>query len=191
MACCFCSFRRMKTTFLLLNTILWFAGPALLGVSIWQYIKLMSYDPVLEISKFEIPVIIYITAGIASTFNGIIGCVGGVNGRKGAILLFLFFIVVIFGAEVYASVELFRFYDEVPGYIHGRVVKFTHDYYFHSASQKQLDNLQLEECSEVLEEWTKENLLIIGWGGFSFSVVQVFGIVLSSCFYYTLRNEFG
>lgn len=64
-----------------------FAGPALLGVSIWQYIKLMSYDPVLEISKFEIPVIIYITAGIASTFNGIIGCVGGVNGRKGAILL--------------------------------------------------------------------------------------------------------
>lgn len=229
MACCFCSFRRMKTTFLLLNTILWFAGPALLGVSIWQYIKLMSYDPVLEISKFEIPVIIYITAGIASTFNGIIGCVGGVNGRKGAILLFLFFLVVIFGAEVYASVELFRFYDEVPGYIHGRVVKFTHDYYFHSASQKQLDNLQLEmqccgstnstnwvngiiphtcfqksitnnythytihnqECSEVLEEWTKENLLIIGWGGFSFSVVQVFGIVLSSCFYYTLRNEFG
>lgn len=229
MACCFCSFRRMKTTFLLLNTILWFAGPALLGVSIWQYIKLMSYDPVLEISKFEIPVIIYITAGIASTFNGIIGCVGGVNGRKGAILLFLFFLVVIFGAEVYASVELFRFYDEVPRYIHGRVVKFTHDYYFHSASQKQLDNLQLEmqccgstnstnwvngiiphtcfqksitnnythytihnqECSEVLEEWTKENLLIIGWGGFSFSVVQVFGIVLSSCFYYTLRNEFG
>uniref|UniRef100_A0A8W8NIG0 Uncharacterized protein n=1 Tax=Magallana gigas TaxID=29159 RepID=A0A8W8NIG0_MAGGI len=48
-----------------------------------------------------------------------------------------------------------------------------------------------KECSEVLEEWTKENLLIIGWGGFSFSVVQVFGIVLSSCFYYTLRNEFG
>lgn len=30
-----------------------------------------------------------------------------------------------------------------------------------------------KECSEVLEEWTKENLLIIGWGGFSFSVVQV------------------
>lgn len=142
-------------------------------------------------------------------------------------LQFLFFLVVIFGAEVYASVELFRFYDEVPGYIHGRILKFTHD--FHSASKKQLDNLQLEmqccgstnstnwvdgkiphtcfqksitnnythdtihnqECSEVLEEWTKENLLIIGWGGFSFSVVQVFGIVLSSCFYYTLRNEFG
>lgn len=142
-------------------------------------------------------------------------------------LQFLFFLVVIFGAEVYASVELFRFYDEVPGYIHGRILKFTHD--FHSASKKQLDNLQFEmqccgstnstnwvngiiphtcfqksitnnythytihnqECSEVLEEWTKENLLIIGWGGFSFSVVQVFGIVLSSCFYYTLRNEFG
>lgn len=30
-----------------------------------------------------------------------------------------------------------------------------------------------KECGEVLEEWTKENLLIIGWGGFSFSVVQV------------------
>lgn len=71
----------------LFDFLLQFAGPALLGVSIWQYIKLMSYDPVLEISKFEIPVIIYITAGIASTFNGIIGCVGGVNGRKGAILL--------------------------------------------------------------------------------------------------------
>lgn len=31
-----------------------------------------------------------------------------------------------------------------------------------------------KECGEVLEEWTKENLLIIGWGGFSFSVVQVY-----------------
>lgn len=64
-----------------------FAGPALLGVSIWQYIKLMSYDPVLEISKFQIPAIIYIIAGVASTLNGIIGCIGGVNERKGAILL--------------------------------------------------------------------------------------------------------
>lgn len=71
----------------LLDFFIQFAGPALLGVSTWQYIKLMSYDPVLEISKFQIPAIIYITAGIASTFNGIVGCVGGVNERKGAIVL--------------------------------------------------------------------------------------------------------
>lgn len=32
-------------------------------------------------------------------------------------LQFLFFLVVIFGAEVYASVELFRFYDEVRNHI--------------------------------------------------------------------------
>lgn len=32
-------------------------------------------------------------------------------------LQFLFFLVVIFGAEVYASVELFRFYDEVRNQI--------------------------------------------------------------------------
>lgn len=67
----------------------------------------------------------------------------------------------------------------------------------HTCFQKSITNnythstIHNQECSEVLEEWTKENLLIIGWGGFSFSVVQVFGIVLSSCFYYTLRNEFG
>lgn len=29
----------------------------------------------------------------------------------------------------------------------------------------------LKECSEVLEEWIKENLFIIGWGGFLFFVV--------------------
>lgn len=32
-------------------------------------------------------------------------------------LQFLIFLVVIFGAEVYASVELFRFYDEVRNQI--------------------------------------------------------------------------
>lgn len=39
-----------------------------------------------------------------------------------------------------------------------------------------------KECGEVLEEWTKENLLIIGWGGFSFSVVQV-SIYRKFCLY--------
>ncbi|XP_022321050.2 tetraspanin-4-like [Crassostrea virginica] len=229
MACCFCSFRRMKTIFIFFNTILWFAGPGLLGVSIWQYITLNSYDPILELSKFQIPAIIYITAGVTSTCNGVIGCLGGVNERKGAILTFLIFLLVIFGIEVYASVEFFKFYDEVPQYLNGRIKKFNHDYYSDPSCKRHLDNLQIEMkccgshnftdweygkiphscfqrssgsiymnytiykngCSEELENWTKENLLIIGWGGFSFSVFQVLGIVLSSCYYYTLSKEYG
>ncbi|XP_061182746.1 CD151 antigen-like [Saccostrea echinata] len=231
MGCC-CSFYRMKKIFIIFNTVLWFAGPALLGVSIWQYITLQSYDPILEIGKFQISAIIYISAGVASTFNGIIGCIGGVNERKGVILLFLFFLVMISGAEVLATVQFFKFYDEMPQYLSGRLLKFVQDYYLDSSVRENLDNLQKEMeccgcynytdwsathipstcfkmlvdqhnlsntsnmiytdgCSEALEAWAKDNLLIIGWGGFSFSIAQIFGAIISSCFYYTLKKEFG
>ncbi|XP_062599765.1 CD151 antigen-like [Saccostrea cucullata] len=231
MGCC-CSFYRMKQIFIICNTVLWFAGPALLGVSIWQYITLQSYNPVLEISKFQIPAIIYISAGVASTVNGIIGCMGGVNERKGVILLFLLFLVIISGVEVLATVQFFQFYDEMPQYLSDRLLTFVRDYYLDSSVRENLDNLQKEMeccgcynqtdfsatqiprtcfkilvdhhnssntsnmiytdgCCEALEIWTRDNLLIIGWGGFSFSVAQIFGVILSCCFYYTLKKEYG
>ncbi|XP_048728258.2 CD63 antigen-like isoform X2 [Ostrea edulis] len=211
--------------------LLKFAGPALLGVTIWQYITLRSYDPILEISKFQTAAITYLAAGVLSTLNGIIGCLGGVNNRKRVVLVFLIVLVVIAGAEVFATVEFFKFYDEVPQYLSDRIRKFVHEYSSDPSTRVSLDSLQNEMrccgannytdwshgqiprsciqksdnhnaatasihklyvngCHGILEVWTKENLLIIGWGGFSFSILQTLGIVFSCCFYYTLSMEF-
>lgn len=43
-------------------------------------------------------------------------------------------------------------------------------------------------CRNALENWVRDNLLIMGWTSFGFCSLQLFGLTMACCFYKALRD---
>ncbi|XP_033752589.1 CD151 antigen-like [Pecten maximus] len=140
-----CPFSCVKGFLIAFNVIFWFSGPAVLGLSIWFYLTVNMYSPVLDMSSYNTQSYVMIATGGACIVCGICGCLGGVNENKWLISFFNFSLLVIFGCQLYACVASFYKYDKVDINVPSDLnYSIYHLYHYKDDSTEAVDRIQRE-----------------------------------------------
>ncbi|XP_069131809.1 CD151 antigen-like isoform X1 [Argopecten irradians] len=140
-----CPFSCVKSAMITFNVIFWFSGPAILGLSIWFYLTVNMYSPVLDVTSFNTQSYVMIATGGACIVCGICGCLGGVNENRILICFFNFSLVVILGCQLYSCVASFYIYDEVDEKVSNNLnYSIYHLYHYTEDTTEAIDKIQRE-----------------------------------------------
>ncbi|OWF54164.1 CD151 antigen-like [Mizuhopecten yessoensis] len=140
-----CPFPYVKGSLIAFNVIFWFSGPAVLGLSIWFYLTVNMYSPVLDMTSYNTQSYVMIAAGGACIVCGICGCLGGVNENKLLVCFFSFSLVVIFGCQLYTCVASFYIYDKVDIDVSNDLnYSIYHLYHYKDDTTAAIDRIQRE-----------------------------------------------
>jgi len=114
-----CGPKCSKILLVIFNLVFWLSGAALLGIALWfrfdpnvfEHLKLVAFDQKDPFLKYAV-YILFATGGFVFLV-GFLGCCGALRESKCMLGLYIFFLIIIMGAEISAGVLTFLHKNEL------------------------------------------------------------------------------
>uniref|UniRef100_A0A2I9LNU8 Tetraspanin n=1 Tax=Centruroides hentzi TaxID=88313 RepID=A0A2I9LNU8_9SCOR len=152
----------IKYLVIIFNFLFWLAGIAVLGLSVYSYIKGSSYASGSEdIKSFFTPLYILMAAGSLMTILGFLGCCGALRESQCMLGTFFFLVLVVLVAEITAGVWALMNKKEAKKVIADELTKIIQKQYGNSTvANNTIDAIQhdLQCCGAYKpEDWAESN----------------------------------
>ncbi|XP_076870301.1 tetraspanin-2a [Brachyhypopomus gauderio] len=194
----------IKYLLFVFNFMFWLSGSLVLAVGLW-----LRFDPATTsvlnedgVPTFFIAVYILIGVGGIMMLVGFFGCCGAV--RESQCLLGSFFacLLVIFGAEVAAGVFGFLNKDKIITEITTSTenininINTTYNEFLNCCWNRERNPIlcldgdtAIKDCSEAIQGFFNDKLLIIGYVGIGVAAVMIIGMIFSMVLCCAIRNN--